>query len=156
MNIIRTKWVFKIKRDGKGIVTRYKVRLVVKGFQQEYGIDYHETFAAVAKYKSIRILLVLSVINGYDIEQLDVKTAFLYADVTEDIYIELPDGLSYGNKNTQVLKLIKALYGLKQAPREWHTHIHNTLTSMGFKPCIKDTCIYTKLSKKYINICFIL
>jgi hypothetical protein len=145
MNVIGTKWVFKKKKDEEGRVVRYKGRLVAKGYNQEYGIDYEETFAPVLKYKSFRLLLALAVLFGLEVEQMDIKTAFLNADIEEDIYLEMPDGVSV-SKN-RVLKLRKALYGIKQAPKAWNDNIDAFLRSLGFVPCIKDPCIYVKRSK---------
>jgi hypothetical protein len=115
MNVIGSKWVFKKKRDANGTVQRYKARLVAKGYDQEYGIDYYETFAPVMKYKSLRIIILLSIIYGYELEQLDIKTAFLNADIDEDLYMEIPDGIDDTDKTKHVVKLLKARYGTKQA-----------------------------------------
>ena len=153
MNIIGCKWVFKKKKDMNGKVQRYKARLVAKGYNQEYGIDYGETFAPVLKYKSLRIILSMAAIYGLELQQLDIKTAFLNAEVTENIYVELPEGINIKDKSENtVLKLNRALYGIKQAPKLWNDNLNNKLISIGFKPCIKDTCIYVKESKNKNNI----
>jgi hypothetical protein len=96
----------------------------------------------VLKYKSLRIILALSVSHNTRLEQLDVKTAFLNANVKEDIYISIPEGI-YADSN-HVLKLNKALYGIKQAPREWHSEINGYLQTLKYKSCRKDSCIYVK------------
>jgi hypothetical protein len=145
MNVIGCKWVFTKKRDSYGNVCRYKARLVAKGFNQQYGIDYTETFAPVLKYKSLRIILVLSVIYQTELEQLDVKTAFLNASVSEDIYVSIPEGMNMNED--YVLKLKKALYGIKQAPREWNQEITKFLLNLGYVACKKDACLYIKISK---------
>lgn len=145
MNVVSSKWVFKIKKNERGEVKRYKARLVARGFTQEYGVDYLETFAPVLKYKSLRLMLALSATTTRKITQLDIKTAFLNADVQEDIYMQAPEGMSVNSD--EVLKLKKALYGIKQAPREWNININHYLISIGFCPCVKDPCIYTKASK---------
>ena len=144
MNIITVKWVFKKKKDASGNVCRYKARLVARGFSQVYGVDYDATYAPVLKYKSLRLILILSTIYNNNIEQLDIKTAFLNATVKENIYIQPPEGVTTTTK--QVLKLNKALYGIKQAPREWNENINKYLLSIKFKRCIKESCIYIKLS----------
>jgi hypothetical protein len=149
-NIISAKWIFKKKKDANGNVCRYKARLVARGFTQVYGIDYDATFAPVLKYKSLRIILLLSVIYNNNIEQLDVKTAFLNATVKENIYVQPPEGVVTTDK--QILKLNKALYGIKQAPREWNENINKYLLSIQFKRCIKESCIYIKTSKNNNNI----
>ena len=145
MNVIGSKWVFKKKKDENGNVQRYKSRLVAKGYNQEYGVDYNETFAPVLKYKSFRLLLILAILFDLEVDQMDVKTAFLNADVDEDIYLDVPDGVNV-SKN-KVLKLLKALYGIKQAPKAWNDNINAYLLSLGFTACIKDTCIYVKRTK---------
>jgi hypothetical protein len=147
MNVIGCKWVFKRKKNVNGEVVRYKARLVAKGYKQEYGVDYTETFAPVLKYKSLRLLLALSA-SSIDIiiEQMDVKTAFINADVDGDIYVELPEGVE-GAEGT-VLRLLKALYGIKQAPHLWNLKIDAHLKSLGFKQCLKDTCIYIYTIKR--------
>jgi len=147
INIVSTKWIFTKKRDENGRVKRYKARLVARGFTQQYGIDYRETFAPVLKSKSLKIIIALSA-NTHThrkIAQLDVKTAFLNADVKEDIYVYPPEGMSVGE--SEILKLNKALYGIKQAPHEWNNNIHNSLISLGFHQCVKDTCVYVKMSR---------
>jgi hypothetical protein len=146
MNVVGVKWVFKVKKNEKGEITRYKARLVAKGYTQEYGVDYHETYAPVLKYKTLRIIMALSVGKNIVIEQMDVKTAFLNADVNENIYIKVPDGMRLQVSGGKVLKLLKALYGIKQASHEWNKHINAFLLELGFKRCVKDTCLYVKIT----------
>jgi hypothetical protein len=144
MHVIKSKWVFKIKEDG-----RYKARLVACGYGQEEGVDYHETFAPVLKYKTFRVIIALSTKRKKKrtrrLKQLDVKTAFLNAKVKEDIYVLPPDGIQVGNN--KIFKLNKALYGIKQAPHEWNQDINSFLKSLEFRVCVKDTCVYIKTSK---------
>jgi hypothetical protein len=102
--------VFKKKATG-----RYKARLVARGFSQVYSQDYFETYALVVCLASIRTQLALAAKYQLEIQQIDVKTAFLYGDLDEEIYIKLSEG--YDNDDTLVCKLIKSTYGLKQAPR---------------------------------------
>ncbi len=151
MNVIGCKWVFKKKKDVNGSVQKYKARLVAKGYNQEYGVDYSETFAPVL-YKSLRLILALSsYIKDGQLEQLDIKTAFLNATVTEDIYMDVPEGMT--ESNNTVVKLNKALYGIKQAPREWNSNVNEHLVmEQGFQRCMKDSCIYVKKSKNGNNI----
>ena len=147
MNVIGCRWVYKVKRDAEGQVSRYKARLVAKGYNQQYGIDFHDTFAPVLKYKTLRIMIVLALHYDMCMEQLDVKTAFLNASVKENIYIEVPEGMSV--KSGCVLKLLKALYGIKQAPREWHEEIDRYLHQLGYTSCIKDSCVYWKKTRTH-------
>ena len=146
MNVVGVKWVFKVKKNEKGEPVRYKARMIAKGYTQEYGVDYHETYAPVLKYKTLRIMMALSVGADMVIEQMDVKTAFLNANVNEHIYIDVPEGMKLQVSSGAVLRLRKALYGIKQASHEWNKHINAFLESMGFKRCVKDTCLYVKIT----------
>lgn len=121
---IQSKWVFAKKDDG-----RYKARLVAKGCSQRPGFDYNETFAPVAKMESVRLLLILA--NEYKllVHQMDVKTAFLYGDLDEDIFMKLPTdekGVS------QTVRLKKSLYGLKQASRNWNKKFDDAVRKFDF------------------------
>lgn len=93
---------------------RYKARLVARGFLQRQGVDYIETYAPVVRYKSIRMLLAMAATEKLDMLQFDVKTAFLYGSLQEDIWIQLPEGS--WSEEERVVKLRKSLYGLKQSP----------------------------------------
>ncbi|MCH83109.1 copia-type polyprotein [Trifolium medium] len=113
---IGVQWIFKTKYNEMGQIDKYNARLVAKGYTQKYGIDYNEVFAPVARWETIRTVLALAASKGWCIYQLDVKSAFLHGDLTEDIYVEQPLG-HQKEDNKKVYKLKKALYGLKQAPR---------------------------------------
>ena len=115
-------WIY--KRDG----TR-KSRWVIRGFEQVEGIDYQETFAPVAKQVTVRLLLSLAAYYDWDIDQLDVKTAFLNPKLHEEVYMQPPEGYTDPEEQGRVWRLLKALYGLKQAPREWYAEIDSFLTS---------------------------
>ena len=135
INIVKCRYILKRKSNG-----RYKARLVAKGFSQKLGLDYNKTFAPVVSKSSLRILLSLAAVNDWEIQQLDVKTAFLYGELKEDIYVEAPVGLGYAPGT--ILKLNKSLYGLKQAPREWNKTIHEWLQSQGWKRLQTDRGVY--------------
>ena len=144
---IGTKWVYKTKTDECGRVSRYKARLVAQGFSQIPGRDYVDTFSPVAKISSIRIILALSAVKDYELENMDVDTAFLQANVTEDIYIQQPFG--YHKKDTNdamVCKLNKSLYGLKQSSRNWYKAIDTWFKDYGLLPSAADPCVYTKIN----------
>ena len=136
MRAITCRWVFKTKVSADGH-TRYKARLVIRGFEQQYGLDYTETFAPVAKMSTIRALLAMAAYNGWIIHQTDVVTAFLNPVLSEDVYMELPPGFEQLDSDSdndsdnikRFIKLNKALYGLKQAPREWYADINSYLIS---------------------------
>eukprot|EP00253_Pinus_taeda_P025894 PITA_25894 len=116
-NFIGTKWIFKNKLNENGDVIRNKARLVCKGYAQQEGIEFEETFAPVARLEAIRMFLALSSFQKFKVYQMDVKFAFLNGDLEEEVYIEQPDVFILGNDPKLVFKLMKALYGLKQAPR---------------------------------------
>ena len=117
MNIIGSKWVFRNKLDEDGVITRNKARLVGKGYNQEEGIDYGETFAPVARLEAVRLLLAFACMSGFKLFQMDVKSAFLNGYINEEVYVDQPPGFEDHKYPNHVFKLKKALYGLKQAPR---------------------------------------
>jgi Reverse transcriptase (RNA-dependent DNA polymerase) len=135
-----TRCVFALKRDGAGNVVRFKARLVAKGFTQQEGVDYFETFAPVSKYTGVRVLLALAAAHGWEVQQLDVKTAFLQGDLQEEVYVQQPAG--YVDGTTRVCLLRKAFYGLKQAPRAWHEKLHAELSKLGYQVSTADPGLY--------------
>lgn len=137
---LTAKWVLNIKRNADGDIERYKARLVARGFKQKYGIDYHETYAPVAKMDSVRVLLAVAVNKGFQIQQFDISTAFLHGVLEEEIYIQAPECIKV--KSNQCLRLKKALYGLKQAPKAWNKCFDQKLRLLNFKPLLSDPCIY--------------
>lgn len=114
---IGLKWVFKLKKNAEGRVTKHKARIVAKGYVQRKGIDFDEVFAPVARLETIRMLLALAANEGWKVHHLDVKSAFLNGVLQEDVYVSQPDGFVIAGKEHMVYKLNKALYGLRQAPR---------------------------------------
>ncbi|GKA84444.1 putative ribonuclease H-like domain-containing protein [Tanacetum coccineum] len=114
---IGTKWVFKNKRDERGIVIRNKARLVAQGHKQEEGIDYEEVFALVTRIEAIRLFLAYASFMGFLVYQMDVKSAFLYGTIEEEVYVTQPPGFKDPGHPDKVYKVVKALYGLHQAPR---------------------------------------
>ncbi|CRG92846.1 hypothetical protein PISL3812_09917 [Talaromyces islandicus] len=147
--VLSGKWVFKVKRGSHGEVVRYKCRWVVRGFTQEEGIDYDETFASVVKPMSYKALLAIAAALDLEIEQMDVKTAFLYGYIDHEIYVEQPHHMTDGT--AKVCKLRKALYGLKQAPRIWYQTLTNFLRTLGFEPINADLGIFVR-SGVYIAV----
>lgn len=140
---VKCKWVFVIKADG-----RYKARLVAKGFTQVQGIDFQETFSPVARYEAIRFLLAHAALENWEIEAMDIKTAFLYGELDEEIYMEQPEGFVEKGKEHMVCKLQKAIYGLKQASRTWNQKLHQTLIGIGFARTRSDAGVYVYEQKK--------
>jgi hypothetical protein len=143
--LIDCKWIFKIKEgEGGDKNVRYKARLVAKGFTQKEGVDYTEIFSPVVKYTTIRCLLALVAHFNWELDQLDVKTAFLYGDLEEEIYMKQPVGFEKGNSEKVVCLLKKSLYGLKQAPRQWYKRFDSFVLKLGFQRSNYDTCLYCR------------
>nr|GEW72253.1 retrovirus-related Pol polyprotein from transposon TNT 1-94 [Tanacetum cinerariifolium] len=117
------KWIFKNKNDEENTVIRNKSRLVVRGYCQEEGLDFEESFAPVARMEAIRIFLAYVAHKSFIVYQMDVKTAFLHGTLKEDVYVYQPEGFIYVDHPSHVYKLKKALYGLKQAPRAWYDEL---------------------------------
>ena len=127
------KWVFTVKYRSDSTIERYKARLIAKGFTQTYGIDYNGTFAPVAKLNTVQVLLSLAANLDWDLQQLDVKNAFLNGDLEEEAYMELPLGFDEDRKNGTVCRLKKALYGLKQSPRAWFGRFTKSILQQGYR-----------------------
>ena len=144
-NLIGCRWIFKCKLNSDGTVSRYKARLVAKGYSQQYGIDYDETYAPVAKFALIRILLSIGAMLNLEIHQMDVKTAFLNGELEEEVYMAIPDGIDRNELTSEsVCKLCRTLYGLKQSPRMWNKCIDDHLTSQGFIRSNSDHGVYVR------------
>lgn len=134
LNVVDSKWVFRVKQHSDGTVQRYKARLVAKGFQQTPGLDYFETFSPVVKASTIRVILTLAITYGWDIQQVDINNAFLNGELHEEVYMTQPPGFKDPNRPNHVCKLQKALHGLKQAmelflPWDSPTRVQTTLCS---------------------------
>lgn len=138
---IGCKWVYKIKRRPDGRIERFKARLCAKGYSQKEGIDYTETFSPVIRYDSIRILLALATIYEMEILQFDIKTAFLYGNLKEEIYMKQPEGFQ-NDDSEMVCKLKKSLYGLKQSPRCWNEKFCRFLSLFNLKSLESDKCVF--------------
>ena len=145
---IGCRWVFKKKLKKDGSIDKFKARLVAKGYLQRLGRDYNETFAPVAKFKSIRLVLALAAQNGWKVYHDDVTSAFLNGQLKETVFMDQPDGYDTGVK-FEKWKLNKTLYGLKQSPREWNEAIHNFILSEGFSQSQCDPCLYYKRTSDY-------
>ena len=143
-NIVTCKWVFTLKYHPDGTVARHKARLVARGFTQAHGIDYTETFSPVVRMNSIRVLLSLVVNLNWSLHQLDVSNAFLYGDLTEQVFMEQPPGYIAQGETSQVCLLRRAIYGLKQSPRAWFVKFSGLLTAYGFNPCKYEPTVMRK------------
>jgi hypothetical protein len=155
-NLVGCRWVFKIKRDKDGGIHKFKARLVAQGFTQVYGIDYAETYAPVARYTSIRLIIALAAHYDWELHQMDVETAYLNGELDTPIYMRAPEGLELIDQPacpaSRVCLLIKSLYGLKQSGRRWHANINHSLISNGFTPLHADRCVYVRRKADCIDI----
>jgi histone deacetylase 1/2 len=142
MNLIDCKWVFKIKRKEDGSIDRYKGRLVAKGYKQQYGIDYEDTFSPVVKIATVRLVLSLAVARGWCLRQLDVQNVFLHGVLEEEVYMKQPPSFENSKYPKLVCKLDKAIYGLKQAPRAWYSRLSSKLIDLGFRASKSDTSLF--------------
>ena len=135
---IKCRWRYVIKADG-----HFKARLVTKSFTQVQGIDYKETFSPVSRYESIQYILAHAALLDWEIKAMDVKTAFLYGELKEEIYMEQPEGFVVKGQEKKVCKLIKSIYGLKQARRVWYELMADTLRrKLGFEWIHSDARVY--------------
>lgn len=130
--MIGTKWVFRNKLNEEGKVVRNKARLVCKGYAQEEGEDYGETFAPMMILEGVRMLLAYAAFKGFKVYQMDVKSFFLNDILEEEVYIEQLDGFALSKDKGMVCTLHKALYGLKKTPRAWFERLHAHLIKIGF------------------------
>ncbi|GJT14782.1 reverse transcriptase domain-containing protein [Tanacetum coccineum] len=144
---IGTKWVYRNKKDERGIVVRNKARLVAQGYTQEEGIDYDEVFAPVARIEAIRLFLAYASFMGFIVYQMDVKSAFLYGTIEEEVYVCQPPGFEDPQFPDKVYKVEKALYGLHQAPRAWYETLSTYLLENGFRRGTIDKTLFIKKDK---------
>jgi transposase InsO family protein len=144
-------WVFTVKRNGHGEIVKYKARCVANGKTQQFGVDYFDTFSPVVKLTSIRVLLAWASTSGYLLWHFDIKSAYLYGNLSEEVYMKPPPG--YDCPPNLVCRLKKSIYGLKQAARTWNTLLNDTLIQYGFQRLHSDTGIYRRLlNGKYIYL----
>ncbi|KAJ4711012.1 Retrovirus-related Pol polyprotein from transposon TNT 1-94 [Melia azedarach] len=141
--IVTCKWVYK-KKEGETSVEgiKYKARVVARGFTQREGVDYNEIFSPVVRHTSIRVLLAIVAHQDLELEQLDMKTAFLHGELEEEIYMTQPDGFQVSGKEDYVCKLKKSLYGLKQSPRQWYKRFDSYMIEIGYTRSPYDCCVY--------------
>ncbi|GKA48820.1 putative ribonuclease H-like domain-containing protein, partial [Tanacetum coccineum] len=144
---IGTKWVFRNKKDERGIVIRNKARLVAQGHRKEEVIDYEEFFALVARIKALRLFLAYAYFMGFLVYQMDVKSAFLYGTIEEEVYVTQPPVFKDPDNPNKVYKVVKALYGLHQAPRAWYETLANYLLGNGFQRGKIDQTLFIKRQK---------
>jgi Reverse transcriptase (RNA-dependent DNA polymerase) len=146
--IIGARWVFARKDDG-----RYRARCVAKGFSQIPGKDFQENHAPVVSDTTIHLILAIKILNKLSAGQFDIETAFLYGNLDEELWMELPEGYSRFRKERHIedidrtkhcLLLTKAIYGLVQAARQWWKKFKGVLSTLGYHPSRADPCLFIK------------
>ncbi|GKD60806.1 retrovirus-related pol polyprotein from transposon TNT 1-94 [Tanacetum coccineum] len=150
--IIKTKWIFKNKKDESSLVIQNNARLVAVGYCQQEGIDYDESFAPVAQIEAIRLFLAYAAHKDFTVFQMDVKTAFLNGILKEEVYVGQPPGFVSKQYPDHVYALDKALYGLKQAPRAWYDVLSKFLIDSGFQKGSIDTTLFIKKKGEHIML----
>lgn len=149
-NIVGCRWLFRKKEDG-----RFKVRLVAKGYSQEPGTDFNETFAPVAKFTTLRVILALVAENDWELHSMDVKTAFLNGELEEEIFMEYPEGVEEKPEPGYACRLLKAIYGLRQSPRAWYQKINTFFTNHDFHRSTQDYSLYINYEKRILVLVYV-
>ena len=150
---IRCKWVSKTKRENKGNVERYKTQLVAEGYTQREGIDFTETFSPVSTKDSFRLIMTLVAHFDLELHQMNVKSAFLIGDLSEEVYMLQPEGFKANGKENMVCRLKRSIYGLKQASCQWYLKFDKIVTSFSFIENKFDKGVYMKVSgSKFIFV----
>ncbi|GJV60317.1 retrovirus-related pol polyprotein from transposon TNT 1-94 [Tanacetum coccineum] len=151
--VITLKWIYKVKLDELGGILKNKARLVARGYRQEEGIDFEESFASVARLEAIRIFLAFAAYMNMVVYQMDAKTAFLYGNLREEVYVSQPNGFVDLDNPNHVYKLKKALYGLKQAPPTWYDMLSSFLISQDFsRGSVDPTMFICKEGKELLLV----
>ena len=148
--VIKNRWVFDLKSDGCK-----KARLVAKGFSQVEGIDYDEIFSPVVRFETVRMMLALAALRNWHISGLDVKTAFLYGDLDEELYMEQPEGFKIPGQQNKVMCLRKAIYGLKQAALAWWRALDKSMSSLGCTRLLSDSGLFVNEDKTIVIIVYV-
>ncbi|EOY27051.1 Cysteine-rich RLK (RECEPTOR-like protein kinase) 8, putative [Theobroma cacao] len=141
---IGCQWVFTVKHMANGLVERYKARFEAKGFTHTYGLNYQDTFAPIAKMNTIRITLSSATNLDWDLQQFDVKNAFLHGDLEEELYMKIPPGFDDKKTKRKVCRLKKAVYGLKQSPKAWFNRLNKAIISFGYHQSNADHTLFIK------------
>jgi hypothetical protein len=138
--VFNNMWIYKVKSNTAGDVSRFKARIVAKGCSQRDGLDYTETFSPIIRMANLRLFLAIAAARDLELCQLDIDTAFLYAPIKEDVYTRQP--LGFNNGTSKVCHLRRYLYGLKESPREFNMLLRAWLVNHGWQQCVSDPCIY--------------
>eukprot|EP00249_Psilotum_nudum_P036016 c6174_g1_i1 orf=1483-3276(+) len=142
--LVTCKWLLHKKLHVDGTVSRYKARLVTRGFTQVPGMDFKETFSPVLRITSLRVLIAIATLFRFHLHQMDVRTAFLNGDLQEEIYMAQPPGYTSVQHPNHVCRLLKSLYGLKQSPRQWYQRFHQCMVTLGYARFQSDANVYSR------------
>ncbi|GKD70779.1 retrovirus-related pol polyprotein from transposon TNT 1-94 [Tanacetum coccineum] len=148
--IITLKWIFKVKLDELRGILKNMAKLVARGYRQEEGIDFEESFALVVRLEAIRIFIAYAAHKNMTVYQMDVKTVFLNSILREEVYVSQPNGFVDEDNPDHVYKLKKALYGLKQASQAWYDLLSSFLLSQKFSKGVVDPALFTRKEGKDI------
>jgi hypothetical protein len=149
---IGSRWVYKVKLNSDSSIECFKARLMVKGYSQISGIDYEETFVPVTWYDSFRLILALAAHHNLELVQADIKSAFPYRNLKEDIWMLPPPGIGLSGKS---LCLKKSLYGHKQAPNKWYDKLSSVLLEKRFIATYFDPCVFICLTIPTILVVYV-
>ncbi|KAF0744196.1 hypothetical protein AaE_008496, partial [Aphanomyces astaci] len=144
------RWVFKIKYDDSATeatrqVARYKARLDIQGHTKVQGVDFKESYTPVIGKEILRLMLTLGAVLDYEIDAMDVITAFLNGEIDCEVYVKHPPGFGTSKHPRNVLRVLRSVYGLKQAPRLWFQTLATYLREQGYTQLVKDRCVFTKI-----------
>ena len=146
-NVLPSKFVYRVKLTETGAIDKYKSRLCPGGHRQKRGLDYEETFSSTGKYKTQRFMMSMAARDKHRLHQMDVPSAFIKADLKEDVYMEIPEHYRTGHED-EVLHLKKSVYGLHQSGRNWWLLITNFIVErLGFRQCVSDPNFFFKRSR---------
>ena len=146
-NLISTKWVFTLKFNADGTLERFKARLVARGFTQQYGVDYTETFAPTVRMASLRAFMAVVACEDLECRQYDIKNAFTESKLQEELWMQYPQGVQR-TKPGRALRLLRSLYGLKQSARDWNLLMKEELLKMGFNQSLADPCLFVHVERQ--------
>jgi hypothetical protein len=149
-NVVKCKWILKIKRKPDGSVDKFKARLVAKGFSQERGVDYFDLWSPTGHHATLKCLFVYALQNSLQVRHIDIKCAFLNGDLEEVVYMEQPPIFCDGTEN--IWRLKKSIYGLKQSSRQWHKKLKQVLQKLGFKRASYDPALFVDTATHSIMI----
>ena len=155
VNVVGSKWVFRLKIKEDGSIDRFKARLIARGFTQIPGVDFDDTFSLVIKPTTIRLVISLAISHNWTLNQLDVKNAFLHGVLKETVYMEQPPGFVEPELSDHVCLLKKSLYGLKQAPRAWFDRLSQFLLHIGFHCSKADPSLFILRNSSMVIILLI-